>query len=74
MPALPYTLTITWTVGDALVLSYPDLQPWEAAPFSRRRSSRPSPTSAPTPEIDLTNRRETLTRPSETISAVVGSI
>jgi hypothetical protein len=29
-PAPPYTLTITWTVGDALVLSYPDLQPWEA--------------------------------------------
>ena len=29
-PSPPYTLTIMWTVGDALVVDYPDLQPWEA--------------------------------------------
>jgi hypothetical protein len=26
----PYTVTVTWSVGDALVVDYPDLHPWEA--------------------------------------------
>jgi hypothetical protein len=26
----PYTITVTWAVGDSLVVSHPELQPWEA--------------------------------------------
>lgn len=26
----PYTITLTWTVGDSLLVDYPELQPWEA--------------------------------------------
>jgi len=29
-PEVPYTITLTWSVGDALVVSYPDLNHWEA--------------------------------------------
>lgn len=29
-PEAPYTVTITWAIGDSLVVSYPDLMPWEA--------------------------------------------
>lgn len=29
-PEAPYTITVTWTIGDALVVEYDHLQPWEA--------------------------------------------
>jgi hypothetical protein len=29
-PDVPYVLTISWSIGDSLVLEYPDLLPWEA--------------------------------------------
>jgi hypothetical protein len=29
-PEVPYTITLTWAVGDALVVTYPDLNHWEA--------------------------------------------
>jgi len=29
-PDAPYTITVTWTVGDALVVDYANLNPWEA--------------------------------------------
>ena len=29
-PEVPYTITLTWAVGDALVVVYPDLNHWEA--------------------------------------------
>jgi len=29
-PDYPFTVTVTWSVGDALLIDYPDLLPWEA--------------------------------------------
>jgi hypothetical protein len=29
-PEAPYIITVTWAVGDTVLVDYPDLNPWEA--------------------------------------------
>lgn len=29
-PDSAYVVSVTWYIGDALLIEYPDLQPWEA--------------------------------------------